>query len=138
MKAGELVGSERADCDLEEPQPPRMYPPTLSRSQDGMPAQSGFSLQGLRDSPQIAGCYLGVLVGECLMMIAVQATYFVLKRWNQNSAADKRQIGIWQHWKEKSEQNDCPLSEGEVKRMKAFLKQHAPTSYSDIFAEEND
>jgi hypothetical protein len=52
------------------------------------------------------------------MMIEVQAAYFVLKRWNQNSAATKRQIGIWQHWKQETEDNDRPLSEVEVERMK--------------------
>ena len=69
------------------------------------------------------------------MMIAVQAVYLVLKRWDQNSAAAKRQIGIWQHWKDESEQNDRPLTEVEVDRLKTFLKQNAPTSYAEIFAE---
>lgn len=68
-------------------------------------------------------------------MIEVQATYLVLKRWSQNFAATKRQIGIWQHWKQQTEDNDRPLTEIEVERMKAFLKQNAPTSYSEIFAE---
>jgi hypothetical protein len=84
------------------------------------------------------GCYLEHLAGEMLMMIAVQAVYLVLKRWDQNSAAAKRQIGIWQHWKEKTEDNDRRLTEVEVEGLKAFLKQNAPTSYSEIFAEEND
>jgi hypothetical protein len=70
------------------------------------------------------------------MMIEVQAAYFVLKRWNQNSAATKRQIGIWQHWKQETEDNDRPLSEVEVERMKVFLRRNAPTSYSEIFARE--
>jgi hypothetical protein len=70
------------------------------------------------------------------MMIEVQAAYFVLKRWNQNSAATKRQIGIWQHWKQETEDNVRPLSEVEVERMKVFLRRNAPTSYSEIFARE--
>lgn len=70
------------------------------------------------------------------MMIELQAAYFILKRWNQNSAATKRTIGIWQHWKEESADNDRPLSEFEVERMKAFLRQNAPTSYFEIFTEE--
>jgi len=70
------------------------------------------------------------------MFIEVQATYLVLKRWNQNPAATKRQIGIWQHWTEEAEDNDRPLTEVEVERMKAFLRQHAPTSYFKIFAED--
>jgi hypothetical protein len=70
------------------------------------------------------------------MFIELQATYFVLKRWSQNPAATKRQIGIWQHWKEQAEDNDRPLAEVEVERMKAFLRQNAPTSYFEIFAED--
>jgi hypothetical protein len=49
-------------------------------------------------------------------------------------AATKRQIGIWQHWKEETEDNDRPLTEVEVERMKAFFRQNAPTSYFTIFA----
>jgi hypothetical protein len=70
------------------------------------------------------------------MMIEMQGAYFVLKRWNQNPAATKRQIGIWQHWKEEREDNDRPLTEVEVERMKAFLKQNAPTSYFSIFPKD--
>jgi hypothetical protein len=70
------------------------------------------------------------------MFIELQGIYFVLRRWHQNPAATKRQIGIWQHWKQKTEDNDRPLSEVEVNRMKAFLRQNAPTSYFEIFAEE--
>ena len=70
------------------------------------------------------------------MMTTVQAAYFILKRWNQNSAATKRTIGTWQHWKQETEDNDRPLSEFEVERMKAFLRQNAPTSYFEIFTEE--
>jgi hypothetical protein len=40
------------------------------------------------------------------MMIEVQAAYFVLKSWKRNSAATKRQIGTWQHWKQETEDND--------------------------------
>ena len=70
------------------------------------------------------------------MMIAVQAAYFILKRWNQNSAVAKREIGIWQHWKQETEDNDCPLTVVEVERLKAFLRQNAPTSYFKIFTGE--
>jgi hypothetical protein len=69
------------------------------------------------------------------MMIELQAAYLMLKRWNQNPAATRRQIGIWQHWKQETEDNDRPLSEVEVERMNAFLKQNAPTSYLEIFPE---
>jgi hypothetical protein len=37
------------------------------------------------------------------MMIELQAAYLMLKRWNQNPAATRRQIGIWQHWKQETE-----------------------------------
>jgi hypothetical protein len=70
------------------------------------------------------------------MFIEVQAACFVLRRWNQDSAATKRQIGIWQHWKENTEDSDRPLFEVEVERMKALLRQNAPTSYFEIFTEE--
>jgi hypothetical protein len=70
------------------------------------------------------------------MMIELQATHLVLKIWNQNPAATKRQIGIWQHWKQETEDNDCPLTLVEVERMKAFLRQNAPTSYFEIFTGE--
>jgi hypothetical protein len=69
------------------------------------------------------------------MMIEVQATYLVLRRWSQNFAATKRQIGIWQHWKEETEDNHRPLTKVEVERMKAFLRRYAPSSYFEIFAE---
>jgi hypothetical protein len=70
------------------------------------------------------------------MMIEVQATYLALKRWSQNFAATKRQIGIWQHWKEETEDNDRPLTEAEVERLKAFLRQNAPASHSKIFGKQ--
>ncbi len=69
------------------------------------------------------------------MFIEVQATYFVLNKWKNNPAATKLQIGIWQHWKEDAEDNNRPLSEVEVERMKVFLRRNAPTSYFEIFAE---
>jgi hypothetical protein len=72
------------------------------------------------------------------MMIELQAAYFVLKKWNQNPAATKRQIGIWQHWKQEIEDNDRPLTEVEVERMKAFLRRNAPTSYFSIFAQDQN
>jgi hypothetical protein len=55
------------------------------------------------------------------MMIEMQGAYFVLKRWNQNPAATKRQIGIWQHWKEEREDNDRPpTSERRLNFSQAF------------------
>ena len=69
------------------------------------------------------------LAGRWPIMIELQATDFVLKSWNQNPAATKRQIGIWQHWKEQAEDNDRPLAEVEVERMKAFLSIAQPDSH---------
>lgn len=54
------------------------------------------------------------------MMTEVQAAYLVLKKWNQNSAVTKRQIGIWQHWNEETEDNDRPLSDLEIERLKGI------------------
>ena len=72
------------------------------------------------------------------MMIELQAVFLVLKEWNQNPAATKRQIGIWQHWRRETEGNDLPLTGVEVERMKAFLQRNAPTSYFEIFANERN
>jgi hypothetical protein len=88
---------------------------------DGDLLGAGFCGQGgchgpCRPHPDRLGYFL-----KQSMLIEVQATYFVLKRWNQNPAATKRQIGIWQHWTEETEDNH---------------RQNAPTSYFEIFAED--
>jgi hypothetical protein len=70
------------------------------------------------------------------MFVAIQITYWVLKRWNENPAATKREIGIWQHWKQETEDSDRPLTEVEVERMKTFLRRNAPASYFSIFAKD--
>jgi len=70
------------------------------------------------------------------MMIELQATSLVLKRWRENPARTKRQIGIWRHWKAAAENNGHPLSGVEVNQMKTFLRRNAPTSYFKIFADE--
>jgi hypothetical protein len=69
------------------------------------------------------------------MFIELQAAYFVLRNWRQNPAATKREIGIWAQWKEGCEENDRPLSEAEVRRMKAFLHQHAPSCFPELPSE---
>jgi len=71
------------------------------------------------------------------MMIELQATYFVLKRRNQNPTATRREIGSWQHWRQETEDNDRPLSEIEVERMKAFLRRSAPARLLRDTSEEN-
>jgi hypothetical protein len=69
------------------------------------------------------------------MFNQLQATYLALSKWSQNPAATKKQIGVWRHWQE-TEDNDRPLSSREIERMKAILRQGAPTSYFELFAEE--
>jgi hypothetical protein len=76
--------------------------------------------------------------GGWSMMLELQATYSALKKWKQNSAATRRQIDVWQHWKQEREDNDRPLTEIEVTGMKAFLQRNAPTSYFEIFSEERN
>ena len=63
------------------------------------------------------------------MFIELQAAYFVLRGWAQNPAATKREIGVWAHWKAEREENDRPLSEAEVQKMRAFLHRHAPSCF---------
>jgi len=45
------------------------------------------------------------------MFAEILAAHLVLKAWKQNPAATKREIGVWQHWKEDHEENERPLSE---------------------------
>ena len=70
------------------------------------------------------------------MFAKLLATHLVLGKWKRNPTATKREIGVWAHWQEDWEENDCPLSQGEVQTMKTFLRRHAPTSYFAIFPEE--
>jgi len=62
--------------------------------------------------------------------------FLILKKWNESPAVTRGQIGIWQHWKQETEDNHRPLTEVEVERMKAFLRRNAPTCYLTIFAKE--
>jgi hypothetical protein len=70
------------------------------------------------------------------VFISAQAAYLVLKKWNQNTAATKRQIGIWHHYRQETEGNDLPMTGVDVERMKAFLRRNAPASYFELFAKE--
>ncbi len=65
------------------------------------------------------------------MMIELQSTYLVLKRWNQNPAATKRQIGIWQHWKEEAEDNEPGSKQSSSADLSAILFQLSLTSVHD-------
>ena len=66
------------------------------------------------------------------MFAELLAAHLVLKGWKQNPTATKREIGVWGHWKEDDEENQCPLWEAEVQRMKSFLRGHAPTGFRNI------
>ena len=67
------------------------------------------------------------------VFIEIQAAYFILRTWKQDPAATKRETGIWAHWKEQREENNRPLSQGEVEKMKALLRDHAPSSFAALF-----
>ena len=43
---------------------------------------------------------------------------------------------MWAHWEEEREENDHPVAQVEVERMKAFLRRHAPSSFFELFPEE--
>jgi len=70
------------------------------------------------------------------MFAEILAADLVLKAWKRNPAATKREIGLWAHWKEQREENDSPLSQEEVQKMKALLRDHAPSSFANLFADE--
>ena len=70
------------------------------------------------------------------MMIELQATYFVLKKWKPEPRCDLRGRSASGSTGQETEDNHRPLAEVEVERMKAFLRQYAPTSYFEIFAKE--
>jgi len=70
------------------------------------------------------------------VFIEIQSAYLILRRWKQNPAATKREIGLWAHWKEGREENDRPLSQEEVEKMKALLRDHAPSSFANLFVDE--
>ena len=41
------------------------------------------------------------------MFAELLAAHLVLKGWKQNPTATKREIGVWGHWKEDDEENQC-------------------------------
>jgi hypothetical protein len=47
---------------------------------------------------------------------------------------EERKSASGNNWKQETADNDHPLTEVEVERMKAFLRRNAPTSYFTIFA----
>lgn len=70
------------------------------------------------------------------MLYELMAITFVLRAWKKDPNLSKREIGVWSHWKDESAQNELPLTESEVERMKSFMRRHSPTTYHDIFPED--
>lgn len=70
------------------------------------------------------------------MLIEIQATAMVLKKWRKNPKLTKREIGVWSHWSEDIPKNNLPLSSKEVKDYKDFLKKCNPTSFYNMFPED--
>ena len=70
------------------------------------------------------------------MFTELQAAYLVLSKWKQNPAATKREIGLWTHWQEQSDENRRRLWLSELEQMKTLLRRHAPSSYSKLFGGE--
>jgi hypothetical protein len=70
------------------------------------------------------------------MLIEVMMYDYVLCRWRANPGAPKRSYGVMALWQDATPENDLPLTEREVEHMKAWLRQHAPTSYYRIFPED--
>jgi hypothetical protein len=67
------------------------------------------------------------------MFAELLSTYLRLRKWKDNPAASKRQIGIVSWWLTRDPTNDEPISHGELESMKNFLQAHAPSSYREIF-----
>jgi hypothetical protein len=61
------------------------------------------------------------------------STYLRLKKWKENPAASKREMGVVARWLTPDAANDKPVSDDELVSMKDFLQAHAPTSYRSIF-----
>ncbi|MGA8102766.1 MAG: hypothetical protein WB869_11455 [Candidatus Acidiferrales bacterium] len=72
---------------------------------------------------------------ETLMFAEVLFNTFVLRKWKENPAITKREIGFSHNWLEDKPENNLPLSQTEVEKMKKFLRQHAPSSYWKMFPE---
>lgn len=72
------------------------------------------------------------------MLCELIAISYVLRKWNEYPLATKRQIGVWSHWKDDSPQNDRPLLDAEVCKMKSYLMKYAPSDYRSIFGSKFD
>ena len=60
------------------------------------------------------------------MLIEIQATAMILKKWRKNPKLTKREIGVWNAWQEDIPANNRPLTQKEVRGYKEFLKKCKP------------
>lgn len=61
---------------------------------------------------------------------------YVLSKWKENPNLSKREIGFRSDWKDGNPENDKPLSDTEVQRMKNFVRKHNTTAYYELFPED--
>ncbi|HWB32939.1 MAG TPA: hypothetical protein VG714_07190 [Acidobacteriaceae bacterium] len=69
------------------------------------------------------------------MMIELMATTSALRAWQQNPAQTKREIDVWQQWKNGGPEMDLPLTDAEVSAMKEWLQAEAPTTFAPAFSD---
>jgi len=67
------------------------------------------------------------------MLVEIMSTYYRLKKWKDDPTQTKHQIGVMSRWIEGGEGTNVPLSEGEVDRMKDFLRRVNPTAITNSF-----
>lgn len=70
------------------------------------------------------------------MLYELMAYARILEAWKKDPNLSKREIGVWGHWQNENAQNELPLTESEVERMKSFMRRHNPTTYHKIFPED--
>jgi hypothetical protein len=71
------------------------------------------------------------------MFIEIMMTDYILTEWKKAPNRSKRSyraIGDWQTGEPEMRRS---LTRSEVRRYKAFLKKHAPTSYRKLFPDEH-
>jgi hypothetical protein len=66
----------------------------------------------------------------------VIAYFSILRRWRSDPHAPRRAYSFMCGWQDSRPENDLPLSDQEVTRIKAWMRRHAPTVYLSIFPEE--
>jgi hypothetical protein len=69
---------------------------------------------------------------ETVVQIELMATVSVLKRWRDNPALTKREIGVWSHWTDGGDEMDVPLTQEEVAQMREFVRRVAPSIYANL------